>query len=326
MKSLINSLLPSGHAPREYGEAYAPANIALCKYWGKRDEALKLPRTGSLSVSMGAFGTHMRLLPAKTDSLCINGMEFPADDKASRRLFGFLDLLRGPDVRLRVESRNTIPMAAGLASSASAFAAAVKAMDALYDWQLDGRSLSILARLGSGSASRSVYEGFVEWHEGVDPAGMDSFAEPVAPVWPDFRVGILTLSEAEKAVGSSEGMKRTVETATLYRAWPEQVARDLPEIRRAVRSHDFPALGRTAENNALAMHATMIAAWPPVLYWRPETVAALHAVHRLRSEGVDVYATMDAGPNVKLLFLSPNEARIQETFPDMKTVSPSEAK
>ncbi len=316
-RRFVDAILPFRALACEEAEAYAPANIALCKYWGKRDEALKLPFTGSLSASLGQLGTRTRLRIGSTDRLRINGVELPSTDKAHARLFGFMDLLRPEGVRLEVESTNTIPMAAGLASSASAFAAVVKALNILCGWELNPRGLSLLARLGSGSACRSVFEGFVEWHAGSDPMGLDSFAEPVAPLWPDFRIGVLALSEAEKPVGSSEGMRRTVATATLYQSWPAQVAQDLPRIRDAVLAHDFEALGSAAERNALAMHATMISAWPPVLYWRPETVETLHRVWALRREGLPVYATLDAGPNVKLLLLEKDRRDVMAAFPGL---------
>lgn len=315
----IQSLLPPHNSRRDSAEAYAPANIALCKYWGKRDTRLKLPVTGSLSVSLGVHGTRMTLRRATADHLILNGETVDPDSKTFRRLFAFLDLLRDPGHRVAVNSHNTIPIAAGLASSASAFACAVKAIEALYDWDLPPHLRSILARLGSGSAARSVFDGFVEWHAGTAADGMDSFAEPLAPVWPDFRIGILTVSDAPKPVGSTEAMERTVRTAPLYTAWPAQVAHDLPRIRRAVLDHDFTTLGETAEHNALAMHATMIASFPPVIYWLPETTAQLHTVHRLRAQGLPVYATLDAGPNLKLLYTAEHEADVLKQFPGLVT-------
>jgi diphosphomevalonate decarboxylase len=178
------------------------------------------------------------------------------------------------------------------------------------------------ARLGSGSASRSIYSGFAEWMPGTRDDGLDSFAVPLDTTWPDFRIGILTLSDAKKSVGSTEGMRRTMETATLYKSWPAQVAKDLPVIREAVRDRDIANLGQAAEQNAMSMHATMIAAWPPVIYWKPESVAALHQVHALRTAGCPVYATMDAGPNVKLIFEAESTAQIQSTFPGVQIVAP----
>ena len=324
--SVVQCLIPHRTPAQEQASAYAPSNIALCKYWGKRDESLKLPLTGSLSVSLGALGTHMRMQVADEDHFALYGKIQSPDSPAYRRLFGFIDLFREPGTFLHIESHNTIPMGAGLASSAGAFAAAVLTLNELYGWELDLQHLSILARLGSGSACRSVAHGFMEWLPGGQADGLDSFAVPLTLDWPEFRIGILTLSETEKAVGSGEGMLRTLRTSSLYSSWPDQAAKDLPRIREAVQNRDLIQLGEAAEQNALSMHATMISAWPPLLYWQPETVQALHQVHALRAQGLSVYATMDAGPNVKLLFLAPSEARIQETFPDMKTVSPSEAK
>lgn len=313
----LQSLLPPHNTRHTTGEAYAPANIALCKYWGKRDTRLKLPHTDSLSVSLGTHGTRMILRRADTDSLTLNHTPIPPDSPTHQRLFRFLDLLRAPNHPLAVESHNTVPIAAGLASSASAFAAAVKATEALYGWTLPPRLRSILARLGSGSASRSVFEGFVQWHAGSAPDGMDSYAEPLAPLWPDLRIAILTVSDAPKPVGSTEAMERTVHTAPLYNAWPRQVAHDLPLLRRAIDEHDFDTLGRVSEHNALSMHATMIASWPPVLYWLPETTAHLHTLHRLRREGLPVYATLDAGPNLKLLHLAPHTPDLDAHFPGL---------
>lgn len=324
VSQILQRFLPADAGMRDTAIAFAPANIALCKYWGKRNEPLKLPLTGSLSVSLGQHGTRMHLSRAESDSLTINENPFAPHDKASRRLFDFLDLLRPKNTPLRVDSINTIPMAAGVASSAAAFAAVVLAMDQLCGWQLDPQHLSILARIGSGSAARSVSHGFMEWQAGINADGMDSYAVHVAPVWPDFRVGIVTVSSSEKSVGSSEGMRRTRDTATLYRAWPDQVAEDLPAIRQAVLSRDFTQLGERAEQNAMAMHATMLAARPPILYWHPNTVATLNRVWACRQQGLEVYATMDAGPNVKLLFLQKDTPGIQEAFPTVDIVNPSE--
>ncbi|MGA0368956.1 MAG: diphosphomevalonate decarboxylase, partial [Kiritimatiellia bacterium] len=211
-RHVVDLLVPHHHPAADMAAAFAPANIALCKYWGKRNEKLKLPLTGSLSVSLGTLGTRMRIEITDRDRLCINGEEQDPEGKAFRRLFEFMDLFRNPGTGFSIESENTIPMGAGLASSASAFAAAVCALDKLYGWNLDLRQQSILARMGSGSASRSLSPGFVEWFAGEREDGMDSYAEALEWVWPGFRVGILTLSRAEKSVSSGAGMRRTMES------------------------------------------------------------------------------------------------------------------
>ena len=304
--------------------AYAPVNIALCKYWGKRDEELNLPVTSSLSISLADKGTHVTVSAHEGgDLLVINGNDVPTDDAAARRMSAYLDLFRPTaGFGFAIRTRSNIPMAAGLASSASAFASLAKALDGLFGWGLDGKALSILSRMGSGSASRSVYDGFVEWHVGTSDDGMDSYAEPLEFVWPDLRVGLLTISDKPKEVGSREAMKRTKETCELYEMWPIKVANDLIELKASIRDSDFSSLGKTSESNALAMHATMVATWPPVLYWHPESIEAMRAVWSARREGLEVYFTMDAGPNLKLLFEATDESAVRDRFAGVDVVAP----
>lgn len=310
---------------RAAGQAFAPANIALCKYWGKRQARLNLPRTSSLSMSLGSLGSEVRLCRAegRTDTVMLNGAPLAADSAFVTRLRDYLDLFRPtPDWAFAVTARNTVPTAAGFASSASGFAALVLALDDYFGWALPRRDLSILARLGSGSACRSVYDGFVEWHAGVASDGMDSWAEPVAAIWPDLRMALLVVSAAEKGTSSRIAMQRTVETSPLYAGWPRQVEEDLAAIKSALVARDLEALGAVVERNALAMHATMMAARPPVLYWLPQSVALMRRVWDLRAHGLPVFFTMDAGPNVKVLYAAPDEAAVLGAFSDLTVIRP----
>lgn len=310
--------------PISCGEAFAPSNIALCKYWGKRNVELNLPVNSSLSISLGTLGTTTRIsFREGSDSVVLNGRVAP--EGFSNRLSSFLDLFRKEGQFFEVKTENTIPTAAGLASSASGFAALVKALDQLMGWGFNPRELSMLARLGSGSASRSLYDGFAVWHAGQRADGMDSFAESLSNPWKGFCVGILEVSSTQKKTGSTEGMNRTRETSELYRSWPAQAACDYDELRTALVAQDFPMLGKTAENNALAMHATMMAAWPPLCYWKPESLALMQRVWAARKEGLELYFTMDAGPNLKLLFLEENQTTVRELFPDVQLVFPFES-
>ncbi|MCF7848715.1 MAG: diphosphomevalonate decarboxylase [Kiritimatiellales bacterium] len=313
-----------GTAPVECGEAFAPSNIALCKYWGKRDPVLNLPVNSSLSVSLGKLGTRTAVRFADRNRIELNGKEVSPEDTFAVRILEFLQLFFPMigNVHFDVRTANNIPTAAGLASSASGFAALVLALDNLMGWGLDRKQLSMLARLGSGSAARSVYDGFVCWHAGTRKDGRDSFAEPISSDWKEFRIGILEISKDWKPVSSRAGMKRTVETSELYRSWPRQAADDLEMLRLAIADKDFPMLGKTAENNALAMHATMLSAWPPLIYWQPETIAQIHRVHQVRSEGLDVYLTIDAGPNLKLLFTEETEKLVKSFFPGLQVICP----
>lgn len=302
------------------GEAFSPSNIALCKYWGKRDRELNLPVNSSLSVSLGKLGTRTIVKCSKTaDRIYLNGKPAPKDFAA--RISAFLDLFRADGQFFEVRTRNNIPTAAGLASSASGFAALVKALDQLFGWGFNLRELSMLARLGSGSAARSLYDGFAVWHAGVRADGMDSYAEGFSKDWKNLRIGILEISRLRKKTGSTDGMNRTVETSELYEAWPAQAECDFDELRTAVAAQDFPMLGKTAENNALAMHATMLAAWPPLCYWKPQTVAAMQKVWTARENGLEIYFTMDAGPNLKLLFLKEDQAAVKKLFPKVQVVN-----
>lgn len=315
---LLDCRLP---APGQAGEAFAPVNVALAKYWGKRDAELNLPHTDSLSVALPAHGTHTRIVcHAGPDQVWLNGQAQAPGERFAQRLSAFLDLFRsGPEVGFAVDTRNDLPTAAGLASSASGFAALVLALDALAGWQLPRPALSILARLGSGSACRSLHAGFVCWHRGERSDGLDSFAEPLAATWPGLCLGVLPIATTAKPLGSREAMQASVAPGTLYRAWPELLAADLHALREAIATRDFARLGQSAEHNALSMHATMLSAWPPVCYWLPETVAALHRLWQARAAGLAAYATMDAGPNPKLLFLASAASAVRQVFPHLQT-------
>lgn len=324
-ESVIQHILAkAANSPRPSAEAFAPVNIALCKYWGKRDEELNLPVTSSLSISLGPKGTHTTISARSDhDELIINGEQSPRNDPVYIRARKFLDLFRSSTVPFfELDSVSSVPLAAGLASSASGFAAIVLALDRLMGWDLSMKELSILARLGSGSAARSVAHGFMEWQAGESPDGMDSFAVPVDTPWKDLRVGLLTLSTAAKKISSREGMRLTTSTSILYESWPKQVKEDLSRIKHAIREESFALLGATAEHNALAMHATMIATQPPVCYWLPQSLEQMHRVWALREEGLPVYFTMDAGPNLKLLYEKRNEAAVLNAFPTAESVDP----
>ncbi len=324
--SVVKEFLPPQRTPSSTPvQVFAPSNIALCKYWGKRDRELNLPINSSLSISLKDLGTTTRLsLNAQPgDRVRLNGKELSGNDAFCVKVSQFIDLFRSDAGEgLIVETENNIPTAAGLASSASGFAALMLAIDQFYGLNLPNDQLSAFARMGSGSASRSIYQGFVEWQMGVREDGMDSYAVALPEQWPDFRLGLLTLSSAQKAVDSRSGMQRTTQTAHLYQSWPLQAAADLERLRGAIAGKDFTLLGETAEQNALSMHATMIASWPPLLYWQPESVATMHKIWQLRADGLALYFTMDAGPNIKLLFQAADEAAVQAAFPQVKIVAP----
>jgi len=300
--------------------AVAHPNIALVKYWGKRDERLMIPYVDSLSMTLDVLPTTttVRLSPAaQADGITLDGS--PAGGEPRQRVIAFLDLIREMSGRTEpavVDTRNSVPTGAGLASSASGFAALALAGAAAYGLDLDPTALSRLARRGSASASRSIFGGFAICHAGRGTgaaADLGSYAEPVSV--PDFdpALVIALVNAGPKVVSSRAAMRRTVETSPLYRSWAASSKADLSEMRTALHRGDLDAVGEIAERNALGMHATMLAARPAVRYLSPATLAVLDSVLQLRADGVPAYATMDAGPNVKVLCHRADAARVAET-------------
>lgn len=305
--------------------AVAYPNIALIKYWGKRDEQLILPMTGSLSLTLNvhATTTTVQVDQALTaDVVEMNGAQM--DAVAARKVSVFLDLVRtlaGTAVFAKVITRNDGPTAAGLASSASGFAALAAAAAQAYGLNLSLRDLSRLARRGSGSASRSVFAGLAVWHPGDDQT---SFAEPLDSGPLDLAMVMAVVDAGQKSVSSRIAMRRTVETSPFYPAWVEQNPRDLQTMQAAIAAADFTHIGELTESNALRMHATMLGALPPVRYMAAASMSILDLAQGLRGQGVQVYATMDAGPNVKLLCQRPDMpavvAALRQVLPEQKIV------
>ncbi len=295
--------------------ATANANIALIKYWGKRDERLILPYTSSLSLTLSDLYTQTAVNFSddfSEDSVTLDGENLLPSATTFRRVIAMLDLVRekaGISTKARVVSRNHVPTAAGLASSASGFAALCASAAYAAGLKLTPRELSRLARRGSGSACRSIFGGLVIWHAGEDDE--TSYAEPIAdagnpanasaPKNLNLAMIVVTLDERKKPISSREAMRRTVETSPAYMPWVEQSKLDLSEALEAIRAADIAQLGEVVERNALGMHETMHKAAPPVNYFTDKTYTVLRAVRAMRECGWPVWATMDAGPNVKVL-------------------------
>lgn len=315
--------LPPHLDPITSASAYAPANIALAKYWGKRDRVLNLPVNGSLSISLGTHGSHTTIRAADADSITLNGERAAADSVLHRRTFAFIGhIRRGAPQPLAIDSTNTIPTAAGLASSASGFAALTRALNTYWQLDLPEPVLSALARIGSGSAARSLWHGFVKWDKGGKADGSDSTAAPIASGWQDLRIALLPIDSGTKKTTSGDGMNHTTATSPLYAAWPETAARDLATIEAAIHARDYTTLGATAEANALAMHATMLAARPALAYLHGTSLDALHRIWRQRADGLEIYATIDAGPNIKILYHTRDDAAVRTAWPQAVYINP----
>ena len=286
--------------------AEALSNIAFIKYWGNRDHTLRLPSNASLSMNLAGLKTVTTVafdpfLPGQ-DTLTLNGQ--PTTGAALARVTRHLDLVRaaaGLNARAIVTSHNTFPSGAGIASSASGFAALTVAAARAAGLALNEVDLSVLARRGSGSASRSIPAGFTEWLAGELPSGEDSYARTIAPPdhWALTDV-IAVLSAAHKATGSTEG-HGLADTSPFQAVRVADAPRRLSLCRTALLARDFSAFAEIVEEDAVAMHAVMMTSRPPLFYWQPLTIAIIQAVPVWRAEGLPVCFTIDAGPNVHCL-------------------------
>ncbi len=294
----------------------ARANIALAKYWGKSDAALNLPAVPSLSVTLEPMITEttITLVPGLAHDEFLLGSAPAAPEETARvaRVLGEVRAEAGSALRARVRSTNSFPTASGLASSASGFAALAGAARAVYGLPDDLRRASILARRASASAARSVLGGFVELPAGR-PGDDDVAAIPLHPPehWPTLRLVVAVVSEGRKDVGSRDGMGLSQRTSPYFAAWVEGAPRIAAEVRRGLAEQNLDVLGPALEHSFAAMHALALSTSPPTLYWQPASVAALRTVQRLRdTEGVPVFATMDAGPHVKAVCEAADEERV----------------
>ena len=303
---------------KKNGKARAHTNIALIKYWGKADEALIIPMNNSLSVTLDRFYTETRVTFDETlteDQLILNGKAVNA--KESAKIQRYMEMIRkeaGISEHALIESENFVPTAAGLASSASAYAALAGACNEALQLGLSDKDLSRLARRGSGSASRSIYGGFAEWEKGNDDE--TSFAHRVeADGWEnELAMVFVVINNKSKKVSSRSGMSLTRDTSRFYQYWLDNVEPDLKEIKEAIAQKDFKRMGEVIEANGLRMHATNLGAQPPFTYLVPESYDAMRIVHECREAGLPCYFTMDAGPNVKVLIEKKNQQAIVDKF------------
>ncbi len=283
--------------------ARACSNIAFVKYWGNRDDRLRLPANGSISMNLAGLETVTRVRFAPelaADRLILNGCE--QGSTALERVVQHLDHIRtlaNINMRAEVTSINNFPTGAGIASSASAFAALTIAACSASGLTLTERDLSRLARLGSGSACRSVPGGFVEWYAGEEHDS--SYAESIAPPqhW-DLVDLVAVVSREHKAVGSTGGHTLAL-TSPLQAARVADAPHRLDLCRTAILDQDFEALAEVIEQDALMMHSVMMTSRPALIYWLPATLHVMHTVRAWRKQGIPAAFTIDAGPNVHVI-------------------------
>ncbi|CAN9259742.1 hypothetical protein CUC08_Gglean004077 [Alternaria sp. MG1] len=315
----------------------APVNIAVIKYWGKRDPKLNLPTNSSLSVTLAQsdLRTHTTASCSSTypkeDTLLLNGQSQDVSGARTQACFRELRALRKQleekdsslaqlaDLPLRIVSENNFPTAAGLASSAAGFAALVRAIANLYELPSSPTDLSRIARQGSGSACRSLFGGYVGWEQGSASDGSDSVAFQVAPAshWPNMRAVILVVSAAKKGVSSTTGMQTTVATSSLFQSRAtETVPRRMKEMQEAIQNKDFEAFGKVTMMDSNSFHATCLDTFPPIFYLNDVSRAAIKVVESINAAAGKIIAayTFDAGPNAVVYYLEENEKEVAGLF------------
>ena len=275
------------------------ANIAIIKYWGKKDTVEMIPATSSISLTLENMYTETNLssLPAsaQSDEFYINGIL--QDQTEHKKMGEIIDCFRPAGSGfVRIDTKNNMPTAAGLSSSSSGLSALVTASNEFFGLHLSTKQLAQKAKLASGSSSRSFYGPISAW---------DKDSGEIYPVKTDLKLAMimLVLYDQKKPISSREGMKRCAETSTIFDDWVRQSEEDYKAMLIYLSNNHFSKIGELTEKNALAMHATTQTARPPFSYLTEKTYEAMDFVKQLRSEGERCYFTMDAGPNVKVLCL-----------------------
>jgi diphosphomevalonate decarboxylase len=295
------------------GEAVCRAgpSLALIKYWGKSVKGDNLPATPSLAVTLGGVHSEARVRAASEDVITVDGVE-----QDPSRFAPFFDALRtslGVSVRFHAASMNTFPTSAGMASSSSGFAALAGACAHAAGIDPSLSDLSSIARVGSASAARAVYGGFV-----LFPAGARRARPLFGPeYWPELRIVVAVTHRGPKPVSSRRAMEETRAGSPYYFSWIKESSALLPDAMRALENRDLELLGETARRSYSLMHAAILGARPPILYWLPATVAVIHGCAALRADGIGAWETIDAGPQVKILCRAADAEKVMRRLEDL---------
>ena len=284
----------------------AHPNIALVKYWGKQSGGRNIPVSPSVSVTLDTLTTTTTVEQSFNDLVVIDGQEVK-----NEKISSWLEIARKrygiPPIRIRSESN--FPASSGLASSASGFAALAVSVNQACGLELADHEITELARIGSASAARSMWGGFVS----LRPTGESCTVEQVHPKehW-DLRVVVGITDPRQKGVPSTEGMERSVATSPFHEAWRKTTDGDYQECLEALEDRDFARLSRVAESNCCKMHGLMLTSDPPLIYWKPGTLAALDTLRKLQEAEIPAFFTIDAGPQVKVFCLPEAADSVEE--------------
>lgn len=300
--------------------AIAPANVGLIKYWGRADEKLRLPENGSISVNLSHLLTKTTVefdRQLKNDQVTVDGRIQPVNNRVSRHL----DLMRqiaGQKTNAKVVSANNFPTGTGLSSSSSGFAALTLAVSEALNLSLPQKDLSVLARQGSGSACRSIPDGFVQWYTGQ--TSELSYSKSIFPPdhWQISDV-VAVVSNEKKNVSSSEGQK-SARSSPFYQTRLENINKKISDLRRAIKNKDFRGFGKLIEEEALELHSIMLTSKPSLIYWSPGTLAVMKRVKLWREQYFPVYFTVNTGQDIHIFCNSQNAQKLRKLLSGQKEV------
>lgn len=293
----------------------ASSDIALVKYWGKKDEALRLPENGSVSMILDGLDTITTVEFDERyhqDSVTIDGdVELGEESRVVKHLDRIREMAQFKS-RARVVSENTFPRGTGLSSSGSGFAALTYAATEALGVIMSEKELSILARQGSGTACRCVCGGYVEWKDGE--ISETSYSETIftANYW-DVRDVVVVVDEGKKLVSSTAG-HTTAQTSVFYPVRLKLIGGKIKDLKMFLKKKDFTGLGELVEAEALEFHSILLTSNPPMIAWHPGTVEVMLAVQQLRREGVEAYFTINTGFNVHVLTLPKEVIDVQKAM------------
>lgn len=285
--------------------AKAPVNIALIKYWGKENKEEVIPFNSSLSITLDNLYTITTIKESDEGFAFILNNQKQSQEETNKVLDFLKHFASSNEIsKIKVISTNYVPTAAGLASSASGYSALAVAANKFFNTDFSFIKLSEVTRKGSGSACRSLLGGFVAWEK----------EGPVYEVFSsrrDFVLISVIINKSEKNISSRVAMERTVQTSPIFSLWVSLANQDFLKMQKALKNGDIQLIGELTERSARLMHSSMLASSPPILYLKEESLKVWELVESLRTKGVYAYATMDAGPNVKILSLENDLSQVE---------------
>ena len=301
--------------------ARAHSNIAFVKYWGKKDEVLRLPTNGSISMNLSNLFTTTTVEFSENlqeDTISIDGEMNSLFNHRIVAHLGRMRTLAKNSLKAKVVSQNNFPSGTGLSSSASGFAALTLAATKSIGLELSEKELSILARQGSGSASRSIPNGFVQWIDGN--TSEESFSKSIFPAeyW-DIVDMVVIVSKEKKDVPTSEGQKR-VKSSIFFQTRINHINEKLVTCKKLITEKNFSDFGKLIEMEALELHAMMLTSWPPLLYWLPQSIYVMKSVQKWREGGLEVYFTVNTGQDIHVICQKKDEETVLKKIKGLENI------